>query len=48
MVTGYFGLPGSGKTTFLTMIAQKELRLIKKGQSKYDRVYTNFYYRQKV
>lgn len=43
MVTGYFGLPGSGKTTFLTMIAQKELRLISKGQSKYDRVYTNFY-----
>lgn len=43
MVTGYFGLPGSGKTTFLTMIAQKELSLIKKGKSKYDRVYTNFY-----
>ena len=43
MVTGYFGLPGSGKTTFLTMIAQKELKLIKKGQSKYDRVFTNFY-----
>lgn len=43
MVTGYFGLPGSGKTTFLTMIAQKELKLISQGKSKYDRVYTNFY-----
>lgn len=43
MVTGYFGLPGSGKTTFLTMLAQKELQLIKKGHSKYDRVFTNFY-----
>ena len=43
MVTGYFGLPGSGKTTFLTMIAQKELRLIRSGKSKYDKVFTNFY-----
>lgn len=43
MVSGYFGLPGSGKTTFLTMIAQKELRKIKKGKSKYKRVFTNFY-----
>ena len=43
MVTGYFGLPGSGKTTFLTMIAQKELKLIAKGKSKYKYVYTNFY-----
>ena len=24
MIKGYFGLPGSGKTTFLTMIAQRE------------------------
>lgn len=43
MVTGYFGLPGSGKTTFLTMIAQKELKLIKKGKSKYKRIFCNFY-----
>lgn len=43
MVTGYFGLPGSGKTTFLTMIAQKELKLIRKGKSRYKRVFTNFY-----
>ena len=43
MIVGYFGLPGSGKTTFLTRIAQKELRNIAKGKSKYERVYTNFY-----
>lgn len=43
MIVGYFGLPGSGKTTFLTRIAQKELRRIAKGKSKYERVYTNFY-----
>lgn len=30
MIQGYFGLPGSGKTTFLAMLAQKELRKIKK------------------
>lgn len=43
MVTGYFGLPGSGKTTFLAMLAQKELRRIRKGKSKYKRVLCNFY-----
>lgn len=43
MITGYFGLPGSGKTTFLTMLAQKELKRISSGRSKYERVYTNFY-----
>lgn len=43
MVTGYFGLPGSGKTTFLTKIAQKELKRINKGKSPYERVLTNFY-----
>ena len=43
MVSGYFGLPGSGKTTFLTMIAQKELKKIRKGKSKYERIFTNFY-----
>lgn len=45
MVIGYFGLPGSGKTTFLTRIAQKELRRIKKGKSKYSHVLTNFFCR---
>lgn len=43
MVSGYFGLPGCGKTTYLTMIAQKELRRIAKGRSKYKYVATNFY-----
>lgn len=43
MIQGYFGLPGSGKTTFLTMIAQKELKKIKKNKSNYDKVLTNFY-----
>ena len=43
MIKGYFGLPGSGKTTFLTMIAQRELRRIKRGKSPYKRVLTNFY-----
>lgn len=38
MVTGYFGLPGSGKTTFLSKIAQKELKRINKGKSPYERV----------
>lgn len=43
MITCYFGIPGVGKTTVLTKIAQKELKKIKKGKSKYKRVYTNFY-----
>lgn len=43
MITGYFGLPGAGKTTFLTKIAQKELRRIAKGRSPYEKVLTNFY-----
>lgn len=43
MIKGYFGLPGSGKTTFLTMIAQRELKRIKRGKSAYKRVLTNFY-----
>lgn len=43
MISGYFGLPGSGKSTFLTMLAQKELRRIRRGRSKYKRVFTNFY-----
>jgi len=43
MIKGYFGLPGSGKSTFLTMIAQKELKRIERGRSAYKRVFTNFY-----
>lgn len=43
MITGYFGVPGCGKTTILTKIAQKELRRIRKGRSKYEHVLTNFY-----
>lgn len=43
MINGYFGLPGSGKSTFLTRIAQKELKRIKKGRSPYKHVLTNFY-----
>lgn len=43
MITGYFGLPGSGKTSMLTMFAQKELKKIKKGKSKYEKVLTNYY-----
>lgn len=43
MISGYFGVPGCGKTTILTRIAQKELRRIRKGKSKYRHVLTNFY-----
>ena len=43
MIQGYFGLPGSGKTTFLTMLAQKELKKIRKNKSCYEKVLTNFY-----
>ena len=43
MIKGFFGLPGCGKSTFLTMIAQKELKRIERGKSPYKRVYTNFY-----
>ena len=43
MISGYFGVPGCGKTTILTSIAQKELRLLAKGKSCYEHVLTNFY-----
>lgn len=43
MITCYFGVPGVGKSTILTKIAQKELSKIKRNKSKYKRVYTNFY-----
>lgn len=42
MITCYFGVPGCGKTTILTKIAQKELKRIAKGKSKYKHVLTNF------
>lgn len=42
MISGYFGLPGAGKTSFLAKIAQQELRRIKNGRSKYVRVLCNF------
>lgn len=42
MVQGIFGVPGCGKSTYMAMIAQKELRRIAKGKSKYDHVLTNF------
>lgn len=41
-VSAYFGCPGCGKSSILTLIAQKELKRIAKGKSKYTAVYTNF------
>lgn len=43
MITCYFGVPGVGKSTLLTKIAVKELKRIRKGKSKYDAVYSNFF-----
>lgn len=43
MITCFFGLPGCGKSTMLAKIAAKELRRIKKGKSKYKRVFCNYY-----
>lgn len=43
MLTCYFGVPGSGKTSLLTKFARQELKRIKKGKSPYDFVCTNFY-----
>lgn len=42
MISAVFGPPGCGKTSVLTLIAQKELKRIAKGKSKYKHVYTNF------
>lgn len=42
MVSGYFGVPGCGKSTFLAMIAIRELKKIRKGRSRYQHVLTNF------
>ena len=44
-VTCFYGLPGSGKTTVLCALAQKELQRIRLGKSKYSAVLTNFYCR---
>lgn len=41
-VSLYFGLPGSGKTTYAAAIAVRTQKLIEKGRSRYQRVYTNF------
>lgn len=43
MVTGFFGVPGCGKTTFMARFATKEIKKIKKNKSKYKYVLTNFY-----
>lgn len=43
MIKCYFGLPGCGKSTFLAMLAQKELKRIEREKSVYKRVFTNFY-----
>ena len=43
MISGFFGVPGCGKTTWLCSIAQKQLRKMKKGKSRYKHVLTNFY-----
>lgn len=41
-ISAFFGPPGSGKSSVLTLIAQKELKRISKCKSKYQSVYTNF------
>lgn len=43
MITGYFGTPGCGKSTFSAMIAQKELKRMKRGRSRYKRIFSNYY-----
>lgn len=43
MITGYFGVPGVGKTTLLTKIAVKAIKRMNRGKGKYENVYTNFY-----
>lgn len=41
-ISCYFGPPGCGKSSILTLLALHELKLIKKNKSKYKAVYTNF------
>lgn len=42
MITGYFGVPGCGKSSLLTKIAIKNLKQIKKGKSHYKHIVSNF------
>lgn len=42
MITGYFGVPGCGKTTLLSSLAYRENNRIVRGKSKYKGVLTNF------
>lgn len=42
MITRYFGLPGSGKTSLATKLAIDEVKRISLGLSKYKYVFTNF------
>lgn len=42
MINYIFGLPGSGKSTYLAYLASREIKRIKNKKSKYDRVLSNF------
>lgn len=42
MITAYFAPPGAGKTCVLSLIANRELKRIRRGKSPYKRVYTNY------
>lgn len=42
MITGFFGVPGVGKTTVAVMFARRALKKIKRGKSPYKHVLTNF------
>lgn len=42
MISYYFGVVGSGKSTVATMLAIRELKRINKGKSRYKRIYSNF------
>ena len=42
MITGYFGVPGCGKSSLLTLIAIKEMKKMSKGKSKYRHIVSNF------
>lgn len=41
-VSLYFGLPGSGKTTYASFLAVREQKRIERHKSRYDYVYSNF------
>lgn len=43
MIIHYFGLPRCGKSTFAAMLAQRELRRIEAGRSKFRRVLSNVF-----